>query len=463
MKQRVAIVAALVFAAIVVAAFYQSANYSDRTGEDTPLYSVRRHDPYGTAALRDLLVERGIPVRTLERPGLEPSDHGVLIQVLADSRSDPDELHPRTTQLTDWMFSGNTVVQLTRLPTDLMQAVKLEPTTRPASKLDDLRKFELAGGAPEDAPVSNQLARTTDPHAPPLMLWLPMVFDDTQPHTWKPLARLSTDRHSVAAIEIQIGKGRLVVVGSPTVALNGTIGTEGNLDFLLKLIGTQPVIIDEWSHGIGRQTTIIGFLHDVGLLPVLIQVLLVAGLFVWSTSGYGAPPPSGQSRQRSSVEQIETLGYLYSQSLGTAVALERVHQEAQRRLCDALHCQPKDLAARLNTLRPELRQKCDQMFARLDELSAEQGLPCQACGYNLSFNESGRCPECGSVLDVKTRNKIVEARERAKLYRRPANMPQSDRAKQRRLNRINQALADVLSASYRLALEITRDRRSAPR
>ena len=44
-----------------------------------------------------------------------------------------------------------------------------------------------------------------------------------------------------------------------------------------------------WSHGIGHEATIVNFLHDAGLLPVLIQLAFVASLYVWSTSGYRPP------------------------------------------------------------------------------------------------------------------------------------------------------------------------------
>src|SRR5512137_1546347 len=72
-------VAALV---LCVWAFYEVAYQASRGGESMPVYSTRRHDPYGTAALYELLRERGHPIRTLERSHLEPNDTGTLIQVL---------------------------------------------------------------------------------------------------------------------------------------------------------------------------------------------------------------------------------------------------------------------------------------------------------------------------------------------------------------------------------------------
>src|SRR5690242_13272830 len=96
---------------LAIAWFYESAAFNSRVGDDAPLYSARRHDAYGSAALVDLLKERGIPVRTLERPSLEPEDHGILIQVLPMDGSGSTRYRVPARQLADWISQGNTVIQ----------------------------------------------------------------------------------------------------------------------------------------------------------------------------------------------------------------------------------------------------------------------------------------------------------------------------------------------------------------
>ena len=112
-----------------------------------------------------------------------------------------------------------------------------------------------------------------------------MIFADKQNPRWRPIAWLETDEGPVVAGEDRVGEGKLVIVGSTTPALNHSLGNVGNLEFLLTEIGNGPVIFDEWSHGIGRQATVMGFLRDVGLIPVLIQLAFVLLLYVRSTSG----------------------------------------------------------------------------------------------------------------------------------------------------------------------------------
>ena len=458
------LVAALAVAAVVglFMFFYQSASYSSRTGEDTPLYSVRRHDPYGTAALFDLLTQRGVSVQTLERPRLDPSDHGVLIQVLADDEASRNDFHLATADLIDWMSRGNTVVQLTRADTDLLQSVKLPPTTRPASHATDLsalHDYEKLGGPPDDAPAVHELVDTTLPGSPQLLLWSPATFDIGKGSAWKPLARLVDEQRSVVAAELKVGHGKLVVVGAPTPAINATLGEEGNLDFLLAVIGDAPVILDEWSHGIGHERTVISFLRDVGLLPVLFQVAVVTGLYVWSTSGHVTPAEPVEHRPRSSVEQVETLGYLYSRSLGRPTTFDRVKQEVERRLAAALRCPPRDLPARAATLSPPLQARLRQLLDKLNALRAGPSLACPSCGYDLSFSVSNKCPECGTLILPELRGRLADALAASKTSAMAAN--QSLSATPGRSRRATADLADVLTASHQIALEVIRERRSA--
>ena len=266
--------------------------------------------------------------------------------------ADPDQIqldyHSRVQSMVDWISRGNTVIQLARSSTEMLEFLKVKPTTQPAqSEFKTLRDFENTGGDPGDTPASVTLANSTQPDGPQLMLWSPMRFTDQPEIAWKPLARLTTGKHQVVAGEVAIGKGKLIIVGAPTPALNGTIQEAGNLDFLLGVIGNNPVILDEWSHGIGHERTVVSFLHDVGLLPLLFQVALVAGLYVWSTSGYGKPIDAAVKRHRSSVEQIESLWislqpiagilrHIRACEPGSAAAIGRRIAMQARRSCSAL-------------------------------------------------------------------------------------------------------------------------------
>ena len=165
-------------------AFYEFASRSGRGGESSPLYSARRHDPYGTAALADFLTERGVEVRYLERPRLDDADHGVLIQVLPLPRARPSKGPPGPPpppvdrRLLDWIAKGNTVVQFTRGETELMDSFLRPPGAAESASVPgrgsgpeivawnepdarEIEKYEAAGGLPDELPGSFQPADWT--------------------------------------------------------------------------------------------------------------------------------------------------------------------------------------------------------------------------------------------------------------------------------------------------------------
>jgi len=374
MARRAVLLLALGVVAFGLWAFYSLAETASRGGQSNPLYSTRRYDPYGTAALRDLLAERGIPVKTLERPSLGERERGVLIQVLPRSRplslgqvllgGVGYEVH--VGDLRDWIAAGNTVVQFARDQTPLMAELcaKPSPEKRVPGKPGRVRKtrppkISLDGGAERDPAreLEEEEAQGVPPDnlayplvevwpergsTRPLLLRLPERLRDAESPSWKPLARW---QGGVVAAELAYGAGRLIVVGAPTPALNSGLELGGNLEWVLDLVGQGPVLLDEWSHGIGHQDTLIGCIREIGLTPVLAQLLFVLALYLWSTRGHRRPDRPEPSRSRSIAEQIETLGYLYRQALSRGEAVRRVRREVLRRLAEALRCSPEDVEA----------------------------------------------------------------------------------------------------------------------
>ena len=190
--------------------------------------------------------------------------------------------------------------------------------------------------------------------------------------------------------------------------MNQSLGEYGNLDFLLAEIGNGPVIFDEWSHGIGREATIMGFLRDAGLVPVLLQIVFVLILYVWSTTGVrrGAEPPA--PRQRSSIEQIQTLGYLYSRSLSSGVTLDRVRAKRIAGSAPRSRCDPVQIEKCAKSLQGNSQKTAIRLLQCLEELQSGIGPRCASCGYDLAMNQSGRCPECGTVIPAEVLHRLKE-------------------------------------------------------
>lgn len=369
MMRRLMPMLAIVLIFIGIYAFYQLAAVRTRAGADAPLYSTRRYDPYGTAAIRDLLMERGIPVQTLERPNLHADDHGVLIQVL-DSAG--DRMNP--SQLLAWISKGNTVIQYSRAYTRLMGQLKIKATTQPfQSEFADIEQFQRDGVPPDQADFDATTAKIIFPAGWELSMWQPMRLNPpaTNPF-WKTLARSTNRRPGVVAAQIRIGKGKLIVVCAPEPALNGMLGSANNLDFLLSIVGNGPVILDEWSHGLGKEPTIMGLIHEVGLFPLLFQIAGIVLLYIWSTAGYARRDYHQNRRRRSSAEQIQTLGYLYERSFNSEITRQRIDTEVRRRLSSALRCSPQDLPVSLKNVSNEIRDKTQRLLSQLETLHEEK-------------------------------------------------------------------------------------------
>lgn len=365
-------------------AFYRMAVVASRGGESAPLFSNRRYDPYGAAAFGELLQERRVPFRTLERPRLEEDDRGVLIQVLRVPQRLAVSIASEQTvramgrrpqvqldSLKDWIAAGNTVIQLTRSQTDLMGdlgvtaldrglAGSADSASRDAAPGTTLEHEQSRGRTPDELAWPLVSARWTEAGrkrlgeegraaAAPLVVRSPSELRSDAP-SWRPLATLGG---RVVAGEVCHGQGRLIVVSAPTPILNGAIAQGGNLDFLLALVGRGPVILDEWSHGIGQPRTTMGLIRKFGLMPVLAQLLLVLALYTWSTCGHRRPDREGSRRRRSIAEEVETLGYLYRQTLSREETARRVWGEVRRRMADVLRCTPEELESGSAKLKPE--------------------------------------------------------------------------------------------------------------
>jgi hypothetical protein len=542
---------ALILAA--VALFYFEARDASRAGDSTPLYSVRRHDPYGTAALRDLLVETGVKVRNLERPRLERTDQGTLVQVLQmpDESFWREEPQVQAPALLQWISEGNTVIQFTRSRTELMdlagvpgeptsQTVAIAPThfgpttapahpttapnqpttTAPAigrrvrlrqpsninsedagfeSTLRFAQKWERAGRDPTSIMASCFVGEWNDPAAQSkpkqsqqrMSLESPWALPRHGPAGWTPIVVASivantgkseVEAHLTGSMSssllpsesdanvlvgaMRIGQGRLIVVTSPSPALNYGIVNHDNLPCILSMIGPGPVIFDEWSHGLGHGGTIVSFLREVGLTPLLMQIALVLALYSWSTRGHDRQDAPTAPRRRSVAEQVQTLGHLYAGTLPIDTVYAHVNDTVQMRMCGALRCSRADLNQRLSQLSPELRKSAQAIRAALVVAERSDFPACPSCGYDLTGHQASQCSECGASIPLSLRERIALTRADHSMHalkpeQNTTPSAPSTTVKPARRARAEAQLARALTLSSEFVKEVARDRRSA--
>lgn len=391
MNKRVVIAVSLSLAVVAVVAFFRLSKWQSRGGEEAPLYSTMRYDPYGTAALKELLHERGIKTSTLNGPRPTQKDRGVLIQTPyyfrkgAWGRFNTGRGLLQTQALREWITAGNTVIQLTRGESALLRDFLGKKEDDEMEGCDPcasaIQEHEERGRFPHLLPGEIVEARwvydiwadmgKSKEEIGPLILRSPLALAALEQdigfiaaEQWRPLAESDGN---IVAIEFKVGKGRFIAVGAPTPVLNGDIEKGGNLDFLLWAIGDGPVIFDEWSHGVGRYGTIMGLMKEAHLVPVLLQIGFILAIYIWSTMGQKKSDRVEAERRRASIEQVETLGHLYSGAFSSAEVFRRVRQEAFGRMAKALRCPPSDVNIRLKEIGPTWKNLGQSIITLVNE------------------------------------------------------------------------------------------------
>jgi hypothetical protein len=415
----------LLAAVVVVAGFVRLSVDAGRGGETMPLYTVQRFDPYGTAALHRLMQRRAERVLTLERPRLSEAmrqlrdGRGTLLQVLSlpddaalqnmtewgEVVDDPYRLP--TPMLLEWVAQGNTLIQLTRRSTAVMEelGVAWDDAWDDGVDLDmheaatHLQKQQRAGVVPEELDDWEVRAQAVPLALEGEAVWVtlrsPRGFLAEQPAGWEPLL---VDGTQALAGRLPHGEGQVIFVGSPSPVLNHTLDDADNLGWVLGLVGEGTVIFDEWAHGVGHGGTIIETLAHFGLVPLLLQLPVWLRVYRWSAAGRQAPPAEQAPRARGGREQVDTLGRLLAQAWDRGEVRRRVYDEVVGRFAAALRCRPEEVEGRLRQRGGDAGGRALELLREARALATVERPRCPRCGYELSGIKPTRCPECGRAV-----------------------------------------------------------------
>lgn len=462
MSRRFLPLVVLLAVAIIAAAFLQMTVAAGRGGETMPLYSNRRFDPYGTAALYRVMERRAAQVVSLERPRLGDEHRGVMLQVLAindsswfDEHGDENLTNPYalpTSMLLDWVAQGNTLIQMTRARTAVMQELGVEfaPTQWPGIDADgqwatELQEQQLKGVAPQDLDMwqTPALWRSAEEASGPdnRLVWLnaPQPFALDGPEGWQPRLWNGGEAHGG---ELPHGQGRIIFVGSPSPALNHFLGDHDNLPWLTELLGDDVVVFDEWAHGVGHGGTIIETLMHFGLLPFVLQIPVWLLVYRWSTAGRRFTVDRQPRRRRSSQEQIDTLGRLLDQGWSLDEKQRRVYDEVLHRLGEACRCDAGRVESLLQSRKTQAAERGVELITQARSLATSVRPRCVSCGYEMTGTNLDNCPECGHAIPLRVRRlmKRSEFTSNAK----PSGSPRWNET----------SLAHILNQSTELAQEL---------
>lgn len=321
--------------ALFLFAAYGMADFDAVSGTSLPIYSCRRHDPFGSSALRELLAARGRTVELLERP--VPAGDGAATLILMAPAKDLNLDTKRARRLLDWVGRGNQLLLLSRARPAGLRQVYAAVEIRKYDNAGEMERLERNGEYRE------ALARYAEPHAhyasmadgsdADMLLADPAVFSATQSGGVDIVAEYG---YGAAVLSLPWEAGNVTLVGSPSPALNAGIALADNADVLLSLVRHDTVFFDEYSLGLGREHSFMEWLRRAGLIPLLAQgalaLLLLARSGDSDFGGGGEEPAASASAE----EQIRLLADLYQRTLSDDeldrhLGEQHEHQHLRRR------------------------------------------------------------------------------------------------------------------------------------
>jgi len=175
------------------------------------------------------------------------------------------------------------------------------------------------------------------------------------------------------ALEIPVGRGRLVAVADGGLFSNENLVKSENAVFLADLLAHygQPggtVLFDEYHHGdvTGNPGGSIWEALGQPLQLALTQVFLAAlCLMVLLGGRLGPPVPSVRDRARSSADYVASLASLYRRAEASGTALETLYRQFLRDVCARLALPPDVNLERLADVAARRGQVDKERFRRL--------------------------------------------------------------------------------------------------
>ena len=175
------------------------------------------------------------------------------------------------------------------------------------------------------------------------------------------------------ALEIPVGRGRLIAVADAGLFSNAGLARAENAVFLADLLAHYsrpggPILFDEYHHGDVADNPGGSVWEALGrpLQLALIQVFLAAlCLMVLLGGRFGPPIPSGRDLARSSADYVASLANLYRRAEASGTALETLYRQFLRDVCGRLALPPDVNLERLAEVAARRGQVNKEGFRRL--------------------------------------------------------------------------------------------------
>jgi hypothetical protein len=273
------------------------------------------------------LRELGVPVRRWEKP-LDDLPPAASVLMIVEP-----ELGPGTGELKalrGWVYKGGTLILVVRPPNVFLKQFGLEQAVYSDHNKEDEDQSVLFQPGPYTQGVQTILYRGY----PKLTSDRPEVIFHAR------------DTGGGLLAIVQEGKGRVIALADPTLFCNKSLKDGDHsrlaLNMLLAHHTEGTLLIDEYHHGYGRATSVLGHLARSRALEPLLQGVLLL-LILWAAWGrrFGSPRPLVKEEQRSSMQYVGAMAQLFQKAQARGLAIKSVtrwiEDEAKKLLVDKDH------------------------------------------------------------------------------------------------------------------------------
>ena len=282
--------------------------------------SSYRSTPFGTRAFFTLLEESGYKVARFEKPFTELKDHdpGTLIVIAPPETHNPDE--EEFSAVNKWVEAGGLLIIADReINVNFGDATVRTERANAGSVVHPLQPTLFTRNV-EHVALSQHATRVTV---------------DSRAATY----HIGDDQTAVLA-DVQVGKGRVVLLTDPYVIANNGISEADNVMVALNVLAERPagtIVFDEYHHGYGASSTSGGLMSYFRGTPVpwmMAQAGLIAALVVYSFGRrFGRPVPLRTERRTTNLEFVSSMANITRLAQASDLAMQNIYSEFRKRLC----------------------------------------------------------------------------------------------------------------------------------
>lgn len=226
---------------------------------------------------------------------------------------------------------------------------------------------------------------------PAVGLRRPLHIQVDDEHSHGTLLRLDGPEGRPVGMRVDVGEGAVIVLASASMFQNRDLAAERGGVLFARLVEEHggPVLFDEYHLGVGQRRSMMRYLRQAGVAPLVVQFLLLVLLVLWRLGAvFGAHREDAPPDPAGTASYVEGVGALYAKAKdprGTAAILIRraIEQIAEHhhlrerdpaRLADALEARRRpDAADAVRAIAASEAEAAERgglarLVARIDEL-----------------------------------------------------------------------------------------------